>query len=67
MNCNECKFSHDDGEGGPEDPIECRRYPPTLMPALDEWPEYFAFPTVERYEWCGEFKPKDEETFKSAA
>lgn len=61
MKCEDCKFSFDDGEGGEEDPIDCRRFPPVFLPAYAGHPELFCFPSVERYEWCGEFKPKDTE------
>ena len=62
MKCDDCKFSFDDGIGGEDDPIECRRFPPFLHPrdaAYD--PPFFTFVLTERKDWCGEFKPKDTE------
>lgn len=58
MKCDDCKFSFDD-EAGPEDEIQCRRFPPVLHPPYGSEPPFCYFVTTERFDWCGEFKPKE--------
>ena len=52
--CGKCRFYH---EG------DCRRFPPQV--GCDSNSEYssgvfYAFPSVRKEEWCGEFKPNEE-------
>lgn len=60
MRCDECIFfkKEDDIDGGPEDPGECRRYPPILHPSDNFGPPFFTFPQAEMDGWCGEFQSK---------
>jgi len=71
MNCDECKFSDDMGID--DGFMFCRRNAPVPKiygesvdgehashNSLVWWPRVFCG------DWCGEFKPKDEETFKGA-
>ena len=55
--CCECKFwspGGDDGRGC------CHRYPPVLNPASTSFQPSSTFLTVTEYQWCGEFRAKDE-------
>lgn len=51
-NCKSCRFSH-----APESVAElrqCRRYAPRPESQFVEWP------TVEDFEWCGEWEQKQD-------
>lgn len=54
--CDNCRF-YDTRGIGPEDAGDCRRYPPSLYPQDDAGPPFFCFPTAQRKDWCGEWKP----------
>lgn len=57
-NCEGCAFSH--GEPSRWDgTIRCRRYPPTEQPNDDTRRKSFL--AVHRHDWCGEFKPKEQD------
>ena len=55
VECFGCKFFRKSLIAGDNDG-ECRRYPPTANPDT----ESVIFPQVYPYDWCGEFKPKEE-------
>lgn len=58
--CENCKFwkeTADDGSTG-----ECQRYPPQLVTNSVGTVIDAAWPTVDADDWCGEWKPGQEET-----
>ncbi len=64
--CTTCRFWHFEVVAPELEPIqECRRYPPRWgiygSHMKSEWP------TAERFDWCGEHQPKDEDAHASGA
>lgn len=70
-NCENCKFSTEiieDGtlaRGASEIFVLCHRFPPQSMTVPTKNKKVvrtmWSWPTVGKNEWCGEFKPKDNE------
>ncbi len=60
--CGNCKFWSTTSETTAAG--ICRRYPPTYQTSTrEEWgstieSDYSAWPEVERYDWCGEYKER---------
>lgn len=51
--CGSCRFFLPNKDSNPKDPVGlCRRYPPQVVGAGDE----FTSPVVSDLDWCGEYQ-----------
>jgi hypothetical protein len=55
-NCSLCRYYNSSAPASGEG--ECRRYPPSITSARVSLAA--DFPPVSDYEWCGEFRKKDD-------
>lgn len=60
--CMDCRYSDDSDWGGHGQPMQCRRFPPSLVQRISANGIDFvhAHPEVLAMDWCGEFSRKTE-------